>query len=147
MEFFDCLGIDLQKIQNKVGTRDPNVVSTWEVLIKEWDSVFAQYRAAVEDCARMNALSVSTDERERDAEEALARLSDIKLQIDQLITDSDRRRAPIRDSIVVADLETGEVQTVSVADAPDRKAVASASKGSGLVDWILRRWSMSLQKN
>lgn len=135
--------------QKQDGTHDRDAVVTWQFLIKKWDAAYARYRAAMEACARIEALPGSADERETDEAEALAELTEIKQQIDQLIAESGSHRSPIVDSIIVGTIETGGVRSVDAADEADTQrfgALALAPKLSRLVDWILRQCSNALQK-
>ena len=157
------LGVELQQTHEQDGIHDRDPVLTWQFLIQKWDEAYAKYRAAMETCARNETLPASADERETAEANVLAELTKIKQQIDQLIVESNSRRSPIVDSIVVGTFKaedassgkptgkTGEIGSGRPAGEPGAfrpGALASKFKLPWhiVINWILRRCSIALQK-
>jgi hypothetical protein len=86
-------------------SRQKDAVASWQFLIRKWDAAFASYRAATEAHAMIGTLHGPTQEQEAAQAKALAELTQIKQQIDNLIAEGARRRGPIVDSIVVGIIE------------------------------------------
>jgi len=105
----------------------------------------------MEAFAKIEALPGSFEGQEAKEAEALAELADIKQQIDQLIFETNRRRKPVVDAIVVGTIETDGIDaspSAVDADVPRpgfrRKSVRLLSRS--LVCSIVQRYSVALQK-
>jgi hypothetical protein len=103
-------------MNNPVEKNDP--VTVWQRLMLRWEAAEMSYRTAVESKAALDGVEGFSKEREAAEAKALAELTDIKQQIDQLIAESRTRRKPLDGTLVVGVIERKDGTTATDEEIP-----------------------------